>query len=118
MLESYPSLTALEFREACSNFEARCHDKLSGTDWLSVKWKGQELLIAQTKLAGRHTGEADTQDGEEENEIKEIEIDGVDEEEAVCGEYIISSGIEHLLLLTQTSSNVPQTRKGSTSTFR
>lgn len=83
MLGSYPSLTATEFKEACTNFEERCHDKLSGTDWLSVKWTGQELLIAQTRLPSRHTDETNTQDAEEENEIEEIEIDGVDEEEAV-----------------------------------
>ena len=92
MLDSYPSLTAAEFAEGCSGFEARCHDRLSGTDWLSVKWTGRELRIgAQTRVASRHADadEEDIHDEEEDNhEIEEIEMesDGVDdeEEEAVC----------------------------------
>ena len=92
MLDSYPSLTAAEFTEGCKNLEARCHDRLSGTDWLSVKWTGRELLIGQTtRLASRHANEGDIYDAGEGNESEEIEFDGMgDEEEEVCKLLVIS----------------------------
>lgn len=116
MLESYPSIAKDEFKQACIDFEERCHDKLSETNWLSVRWTGQELLIAQTRLASRQSDATNTNGAEKENEIEDIEIDGADEEEAVCEECIRVSRIE--VFLTSASLNVHQTRRGFLSIFR
>lgn len=47
MLSVYPSITVAEFSLACEALEQRCHDRLGGTRWLSVKWTGDELRIRQ-----------------------------------------------------------------------
>ena len=47
MLEAFPSINEAEFREACTALEARCHDSLRNTKWLSVQWTGSALLIKQ-----------------------------------------------------------------------
>jgi hypothetical protein len=49
MLQVYPSLTEEEFVEGCRAVEKRCHDRLSGSDWLSVKWTGSDLQIIQSR---------------------------------------------------------------------
>ena len=44
-LSSFPSIQPDEFDIACEQFETRCHDRLAGTDWLSVHWDGTALRI-------------------------------------------------------------------------
>ncbi|KAI1621681.1 hypothetical protein EDD37DRAFT_653037 [Exophiala viscosa] len=48
-LQAFPSITEDEFREGCKALEDRSFDKLDGTDWLSVKWTGKELIIKQRR---------------------------------------------------------------------
>ncbi|KAL2402841.1 hypothetical protein ABEF93_005185 [Exophiala dermatitidis] len=48
-LQAFPSLTRPEFSQACKALEDRCADGLDGTDWLSVRWTGEELLIKQNR---------------------------------------------------------------------
>ena len=49
MLDGYPSITELQFRDACEAFEKRSHDRLDGTSWQSVRWTGVELLIREQR---------------------------------------------------------------------
>ncbi len=56
-LQAFPSLTEHEFTEACMAFEARSADKLDNTDWLSVHWTGNELLVKQTRRSQNSKGE-------------------------------------------------------------
>ncbi|KAL2438757.1 hypothetical protein ABEF95_013690 [Exophiala dermatitidis] len=48
-LQAFPSLTRPEFVQACKALEDRCADGLDDTDWLSVRWTGEELLIKQKR---------------------------------------------------------------------
>jgi hypothetical protein len=61
MLQVYPNLTEEEFVEGCRAVEKRCHDGLSGSDWLSVKWMGRHLQIIQSRAQqnGHHTQPSD-----------------------------------------------------------
>ena len=88
MLDSYPSIRQDEFEKACTDLERRCHDGLSDTDWLSVKWTGEELRIAQRRVT---EDKADERVVEEEgngnrSESEEVETDEIEEEAAVCAE--------------------------------
>lgn len=97
MLQAYPSLTETEFLEACGALERRCHDRLSGSDWLSVKYTGRELQIIQSrskpkkshsdKFSARAEG---TKGGEldAENEIDDGEKDEQDDEASVCEDSV------------------------------
>jgi hypothetical protein len=48
-MQAFPSISASEFADACAALETRSADRLGGTDWLSVKWTGTELLIKQQR---------------------------------------------------------------------
>jgi hypothetical protein len=48
-LDTFPSISDAEFRAACKALEDRCFDRLGGTDWLSVRWSGEELVIKQRR---------------------------------------------------------------------
>lgn len=48
-IKDFPSISRLEFADACKALEDRSSDRLEGTDWVSVKWTGSELLIKQRK---------------------------------------------------------------------
>jgi hypothetical protein len=69
MLGAYPCLTKEEFTIACKALESRCHDRLNGTTWQSIRWTGQELQIKQQrelKHGGSHEhGEPGMIDGED-----------------------------------------------------
>lgn len=83
-LQAYPSLTEQEFEAACETFEKRCHDRLSGTDWLSLKWTGKELQICQQR-SNRREEEASAGDNiPAEDLIDEDEIDEEGVDETLC----------------------------------
>ncbi|EXJ75827.1 uncharacterized protein A1O5_00334, partial [Cladophialophora psammophila CBS 110553] len=48
-LRAFPAITQQEFSEACRAWEQRSSDRISETDWLSVRWTGEELLITQRR---------------------------------------------------------------------
>jgi len=52
MIHAYPSISETEFAQACLDLETRCHDRLEGTEWSSVRWDGEQLLIKQNRHAG------------------------------------------------------------------
>ena len=116
MLVSYPSITKDEFETACINMERRSHDRLSRTDWLSVKWTGHELLIAQSRLASSQIEDTNASSAENEELHDQIMTDGADEEEAVREHNVLVVSFE--ISLIQTSSSPKQTRGASRSTFR
>jgi len=84
-LQAFPSITKDEFQEAYKALEDRSFDKLNGTDWLSAKWTGKELIIKQRRPI--HSLEHDTP-GEDE------EVEGLAEDscaaEVVCNPAQIS----------------------------
>lgn len=48
-LQVFPSISVSEFADACTAIEEKSADRLNGTDWVSVKWTGSELLIKQQR---------------------------------------------------------------------
>jgi hypothetical protein len=80
MLQVYPSLTEEEFVEGCRAVEKRCHDGLSGLDWLSVKWTGSDLQIIQSR-AQQNRDHSQPSGGVHENS-QEIQ-DQIDDEAAI-----------------------------------
>jgi hypothetical protein len=75
MMQSFPAITIQEFAAACKVFEVRCADKLHGTNWLSVHWTGEELLIKQKRIPrAANPKERDTAslDSESEEELEEL----------------------------------------------
>lgn len=48
-MQAFPSISVPEFADACTAIETRSADRLGGTNWLSVKWTGSELLIKQQR---------------------------------------------------------------------
>ncbi|OQU94748.1 Autophagocytosi associated protein, active-site domain-containing protein [Cladophialophora immunda] len=44
-VQAFPAITEQEFSQACGALEQRSSDKISDTDWLRVRWTGEELLI-------------------------------------------------------------------------
>ncbi len=48
-LETFPSISDAEFQAGCKALENRGFDRLNGTDWLSVRWSGEELLIKERR---------------------------------------------------------------------
>ena len=69
VLQAFPSLTEDEFSLACKAFEDRSFDNLNGTDWLSVQWTGQELLIKQKReIESQHSGDLEEDPGSDQNE--------------------------------------------------
>ncbi|ETI29174.1 hypothetical protein G647_01627 [Cladophialophora carrionii CBS 160.54] len=55
-LEAFPAITKDEFCKACKALERRSADSISDTDWLSVRWSGEELLIRQRRNTLLHSG--------------------------------------------------------------
>lgn len=75
MIKCYPGVTSDEFSIACQNLERRCHDALSGTNWLGVKWTGSELQIRQNRPPSV-TGQPNSKsEADEEAEVGEVEDD-------------------------------------------
>jgi hypothetical protein len=52
-MQLFPAITVQEFAAACESLEARCADGLHATDWLSIRWTGEELLIKQKREQAR-----------------------------------------------------------------
>ncbi|OAL38465.1 hypothetical protein AYO20_02114 [Fonsecaea nubica] len=48
-VRAFPAITEQEFSHACSALEQRSSDKISDTNWLSVRWTGEELLIKERR---------------------------------------------------------------------
>lgn len=44
---SFPSISQDEFSAACTSLAERSHDRLDGTDWLSVHYDGSALNITK-----------------------------------------------------------------------
>lgn len=90
-MQAFPSISVPEFADACTALETRSADRLGGTDWLSVKWTGSELLIKQRRDVDlvRHVSNRGDDNSITEQELVEelIEVD------TVSGAL---SGMEHL----------------------
>jgi len=81
-LQAFPSISVPEFADACRAIEERSADRLSGTDWLSVKWTGSELLIRQRRdLKTAHRAP----DLEGDNNAKEKLVEELIDDETVSG---------------------------------
>ncbi|KIX98511.1 uncharacterized protein Z520_05812 [Fonsecaea multimorphosa CBS 102226] len=48
-VRAFPAITEQEFSQACGVLEQRSSDKISDTDWLSIRWTGEELLIREKR---------------------------------------------------------------------
>lgn len=71
-LLAFPSITPEEFSQACEALESRSEDRLAGTDWLSVRWTGEELLIKEIrKLRGNDRASDEESGSEAEDELVE-----------------------------------------------
>jgi len=85
MLEAFPSIKEGEFAEACRALESRCHDALDGTDWLSVNWTGEELVIKQSREIGnRHSTAPDVCD----DELEDLTEESGDDDQAVSKHHL------------------------------
>jgi hypothetical protein len=87
VVQAFPYMTELEFIEACRALEDRCSDRLDGTDWLSVRASGPELIIKQRReVHNESQHSADAMENEESDEVLESSC----HEETVrkfCSEY-------------------------------
>ena len=92
MLGTYPSLTTHEFEIACDALEQRCHNRLEGTNWQSVRWTGQDLQITQRKPSANDDMEQDRgalDSARGSDELEEIlEESGLDD-----GELVVSPDV-------------------------
>ncbi|EXJ78529.1 hypothetical protein A1O1_08930 [Capronia coronata CBS 617.96] len=71
-LDAFPSITESEFVKACRALEMRSLDRLDGTDWTSIRWSGDELVIKQRRRVNDGdrevcNGNPKEEDGDEEN---------------------------------------------------
>ena len=48
-VRAFPAITEQEFSQACGALEQRSSDKVNDTDWLSIRWTGEELLITEKR---------------------------------------------------------------------
>lgn len=76
-IRDFPSISILEFAEACKAIENRSADRLDGTDWVSVSWTGSELLIKQRKNAKPVHRELEKESAEQDIVEELIDIDNV-----------------------------------------
>ena len=76
-LQAFPAITEKELAEACKALEQRSADKINGTDWLSVRWTGEELIIRQKRKANCRDN---SEHGEELVEHEESVQDEVEED--------------------------------------
>ncbi|EXJ65246.1 hypothetical protein A1O7_01587 [Cladophialophora yegresii CBS 114405] len=96
-LQAFPAITKDEFSEACKALERRSADRISDTDWLSVKWSGEELLIRQRRnittslhngnrrLAGdRSTNSGEVVDREDLENMVEDEVEDSSIKDTTC----------------------------------
>ncbi|KIW72144.1 hypothetical protein PV04_00363 [Phialophora macrospora] len=56
-VRAFPAITEDEFSAACKALERRSADHLSDTDWLGVRWTGEELLIRQRRKISLCSGD-------------------------------------------------------------
>ncbi len=63
-LQTFPAITRVEFAEACEALEQRSTDRPSETDWLSIRWTGEELLIKQRTTALHDKGDQRSSSGQ------------------------------------------------------
>ncbi|EXJ81349.1 hypothetical protein A1O3_07639, partial [Capronia epimyces CBS 606.96] len=83
-LQAFPSISEAEFAEACQALESRALDRLDGTDWLSVRWSGEDLFIKQRRRA-MDSG----QDGRNENPDEARSEENMDNVEDACPETLV-----------------------------
>jgi hypothetical protein len=76
-VQGFPSISILEFAEACKALEQRSADRLDGTDWVSVSWTDSELLIKQRRNADAALREPEGDSAEQEIVEEMIDIDNV-----------------------------------------
>lgn len=67
-LEIFPSISDAEFQAACKALENRSFDRLNGTDWLSVRWTGEELVIKQRRQISNSNSKPTREKDDNENE--------------------------------------------------
>lgn len=72
-LRAFPSITEPEFAEACKALESRSLDRLDGTDWLSVRWSGEELIIKQRRNGGIYGQEGCDRDSDQQGNGQTME---------------------------------------------
>jgi hypothetical protein len=85
-VQSFPAVSRQEFAEACQALERRSADTISGTDWLSVRWTGEELLIRKKHKIEGFAGN----DGHAEG-IETEEVDGEEVEDAADDAMVVSN---------------------------
>jgi hypothetical protein len=71
-LQAFPAITKDEFCAACKALERRsAEDRISDTDWLGVRWTGEELLIRQRRNISLHGGDHGIAGDQGKNAIEE-----------------------------------------------
>lgn len=103
VLQAFPSVTDQEFCEACRALELRGLDRISGTDWLSVKWTGKELLIKQQRPSeSRH--HQNPSEAEESDQSEELIEDAV--EDSTVQDTVRDFGHRSKFLVLKVSSSL------------
>ncbi|OAP61812.1 hypothetical protein AYL99_04015 [Fonsecaea erecta] len=71
-LRAFPAITEQEFAHACAALEQRSADKVSDTDWLGVRWTGEELLISEKRKRTGNEGSRDAPNDHNDGQSDEI----------------------------------------------
>lgn len=77
MLKAFPSITEVEFTQACKDLEVQCDGNLQDCEWTDIRWTGQYLRIRQRRATptnehgSRHPA-VDESDTIEDNDLEAV----------------------------------------------